>query len=377
MIRTLLGPSDVRLAACTARTWREGAAYEALPAALRGVALLADRGGAHVAVSDGNRTATLIGPTVRFADRDWHVAIKGVGATANLYGATPVDDVFGHELGTEDGLLPRTMVTGESWMGESPYGAQGEESARHGLRVTALGGADASIGGARIAPIAAVMEIPEERVRADVYWYRRHRGPVLQELRLVPSDVRLFHSDARALGREPLAVLDAFGVRDVGALDELIHRYLRSGLAAITIFARSARPTPDGRIEGLDYRDAWLDKDALIAPDGTVVLVDLESFDWHPTTHREDVAHRVTKQIDRNLYELLYGLDALLDVRDRWRERATDVKARRAETIARVGLAVVGDEHVRALERDDGLDLEIRVASLEDAPSVRVRLLDG
>ena len=35
----------------------------------------------------------------------------------------------------------------------------------------------------------------------------------------------------------------------------------------------------NGRYTGLDFNDVWLDKDAVISPDGTVYFVDLEGIE--------------------------------------------------------------------------------------------------
>lgn len=363
---TLRAPS-LRLRAIPARS-RRTVGIE-LPELLRDQALVAGQGELR-AIPDGNRSAVLDGLEARWADRSWRIGVKGVGSAAPLYGALPIADL---RTGTGD-LLPPRSISAESWMGESPYGAQGEAGALQALAITALAGRDGTIEGVSICPIAAVVEIPETAIQRELFWYLRHRGAFLQEIRLVPSDVRLFHSEGRTLSREPEAVLEGLGVDGVGALDAFIERFAASGLAALTIWARTARACPDGAIEGLDYHDAWLDKDAIIAADGTIALADLESIEWHPTSHRDGVEARVRGQINRNYYELFYGLDALLDVRDRWADRASEAGTRRASMIARIALALAGDRWVRAIEGEDGLDLEVRVACIERP--VRVRLID-
>lgn len=368
-----LGAPSLRLRAVSPRSRREGAHAIALPEAIHDRAIVPGDGALR-AIPDGNRSAVLDGLEARFAGRAWRIGVKGVGAAAPLYGALPIDDLRAHDFGLGGDVLPPRTIAGESWMGESPYGAQGEAGASHALEITALAGPDGTIEGVPICPVAAVIELPEDAIHREIFWYRRHRGPYLQEIRLVPSDVRLFHSEGRALGRDPEAVLEGLGVEGIDALDAFVDRFLATGLAALTLWARTARPCARGVIEGLDYEDAWLDKDALVAADGAIVLADLESIAWRPTTHREGVEARVRGQIDRNAYELFYGLDALLDVRDRWAERASAAPARRATAIARIALALAPDRWADAIEHEDGLDIEVRVAS--GAPAVRVRLVD-
>lgn len=330
---------------------------------LDGRVLLPARGAGEIsAVPDGNRSVIVPDARAHHAGREWVLSVKGAGAAAPLYGGFRRDDLEGARA-----------ITGESWMGEAPYGAQGELGASHALEVTSLAGPDGTIAGAAICPTIAVLRIPDEHTRRDVFWYRRHEGPLVQEHRLVPSDVRLFHGSELALGRDPERALEGLGVRDVEALDAFVERFLASGVAALTLWARTARACPGG-VEGLDLEDAWLDKDALIAPDGTLMLVDLEALSWMPTTHRDDASARVRYQIGRNAYELLYGVDALLEVRDAWREQVTPQRARRESVIARLSLALACDPVVRVIESDEGADLEVRAPVLPEP--VRVRLID-
>ena len=305
------------------------------------------------AVPDGNRAAIL--PDVRVVrdGRVFFASVKGVGAGSPLYGEEPTARRF----------------HGESWMGEAPYGGQGEAGARFALEVTALASATGPLAGVPLCPVQEVVTIPDEVIEHDRFRYRRHRGAFVQEHRLVPSDVRLYHGGARVLGRDTEGVLGALGVRDVASLDAFVERYLGSGLLLLTLFARTARPGPGELVVGLDFDDAWLDKDSIVAPDGTLFFADLEALEWKTTAG----AHAVRRQLDRNHYELFYGLDAMLDVRDAWTDTALDPASRRASVIARLGLALAGDRGLRAITHAEGLDVEVTSALL---PPARVRLVD-
>jgi hypothetical protein len=258
-------------------------------------------------------------------------------------------------------------------MGDAPYGGQGDAGARDALAISALVDERATIAGVAVCPVAALIEVPASCVRHEAFSYRRYRGAVLQEHRLVPSDVRLFHGNDGALGRDAERALRALGVTDPEALDAFVERYLRSGIAALTLWARTARECPGG-FEGLDYADVWLDKDSLLGSDGALVLVDLESLEWTPTTHRAGADQRIRWQIDRNYYELMYGLDAMLDVRDGWLDRETDARARRESVATRIVLALADDPFVTAVDAGDGIDLHVRAPGGRD-PSI-VRFLD-
>jgi hypothetical protein len=337
-------------------------AKAAWPSPLDGLALLPSAlvpsGSDHPrfrAVPDGNRAAILPDVHVVVDGRTFFASVKGVGALAPLYGASPIDD-------GPITAAPRAFY-GESWMGEAPYGGQGEAGARFAIEVT-----DMAIEGFAVCPVTDVVAIPEQAMAKDRFWYRRHRGAVLQEHRLVPSDVRLFHSSLRALGRDTAGALAALGVSDVRALDAFLDRYLASGIAALTLFARTAR-SAGALFEGLDYDDAWLDKDSIVAPDGTLFFADLEALEWKLARD----ARVIERQVHRNQYELFYGLDAMLDVRDAWTESPDDPAARRASVITRIELALAGDRTASARVTADGLDLVVRSSCFGD---VVVRLVD-
>lgn len=319
---------------------------------------------AHSAISDGNRCAIIPGVRATFAGREWLLSVKGVGASTPAYGD--------HEDDAHEPSSGRVFA-GESWMGDAPYGGQGEKGASWALEITTLAGAEASLAGALVCPVVGFAEVPEQEVRRDLYWYRRFRGPVMQEHRLVPSDVRLFHGGGRALGRDPEGSLRGLGVCDVEALDAFADRYLCSGLAALTLWARTAQECAGG-FEGLDYDDVWLDKDSVLGADGSLFLVDLESIEWAPATPRMTAEQRVERQLDRNFYEVMYGLDAMLDVRDGWLERPRDLRARRESVATRIVLAARGDRFVEAIDVGDGIDLRVRMPGGRDP--LRIRVLD-
>ena len=329
-------------------------------------------GGAWRALADGNRTVILPDVSVELGGRRYFLSAKGVGALAPLYGDSPLDVV------DPDGDDPATVrdFTGEAWFGEAPFGAQGEINARLACDLTALTAGRAELHGFAICPVVAVVEVPHERVAAGAarWWYRRWRGPWLQEQRLVPSDVRLFHASDRTLGRSPDLVLEEFGVRDGPALDAFVDRYLASGIAAVTLFARTLKRVPWG-VHGLDFEHVWLDKDSVVAPDGTLCFADLEGVDWALAGQDRSVEYRVREQLEHNLYELMYGLDALVRVAERRACRRATQAERRRSVANRVELALARDPFVRTERGTDHLDLVVHpAAGLADL--IRFRLLD-
>ena len=344
-----------------ARVWPS--ACRARIDASAGRVALAGQGASLPAIDEGNRSLLLPSLRTELEGREWMLSIKGAGARGPAYSGYP----------REHGALPPRVISGERWNADAPYGGQGESAALHALSITALA-EGCSLGGAMICPLIGVVEVPPEHVRSDVRWYRRQRGACVQEQRLVPSDVRLFAGSDVTLGGDTARALDALGVHGVEAIEAFVERYLASGIAALTLWARTARMHESGVWEGLDLDDAWLDKDSVIAADGTLFLVDLEALEWTPLTHRVGLAERVTRQLDRNYYELMFALDAVLDLRDRLRGVEPARSVRCAEIAARAELACAGDPFVRAEDAGDGLDLFVRAPSGQ--PEVRVRFVD-
>lgn len=327
------------------------------------------------ALPDGNRGAIVLDHEVPFLGRAWRLAVKGVGARAPLYGDTPAGYAHAHELSGHLDPAERSLlhaITRESWMGEAPYGGQGLENASHALALSAPAIRDA-LWPCVLCPVLAVVEVPEREV-LEVFYYRRHHGPVVQEHRLVPSTVRLFHQSALALGKDCEGALAALGVETVEALDLFVDRYLASALALLTVGARSVRTRGAGALELLDYDDAWLDKDAFVAPDGSLAFADLEALVYVEVPDEAALAARVRRQVERNAYEALYGADALLRVEERWRERPRDQRARREALAERTALAIATDPALSLIEGREGWELEVRPRLGHE---LRVRWLDA
>jgi hypothetical protein len=358
----LLGPATERARLVEADDVQVARGFEALVSSLplAGRALAAAADGELRAVEDGNRALILPDVTVDHGGRTWFVAAKGVGALTPMYGEL----LAGREV---------RSFQGETWFGEAPWGGQGEGNAARGLEVTSLAGG-AVWNGFHLCPVVQVVRVPESLVRRDDWWYRRFRGPVLQEHRLVPSDVRLFHASERTLGQAPDAVLGAFGVTSAADADAFVERLLRTGLAALTLWIRTAREVPWG-LHGLAYVNVWLDKDSVVAPDGALFFADLEGLDWTLAGADWSVDERVREQLEHNLYELLYAVDVVLRAGERLAGRARSPAERRRSLAERIALAVDGDPWCRPEPGPDGLDVVISTPLRPDEP-VRVRLVD-
>lgn len=348
---TLLGRTEETLAWVPART------LDALEGEVRETALVPARAGelGVRALREGNRSVVVPGEERVLFGRTMHLSVKGCGASAPMYGESPF---------RAGGVGIERVVTRELWMGEAPYGGQGEEGARAALALSRLA-PEGAIAGFAMCPVLRIVEVPEARIDHALA-YRRYEGRVVQEHRLVPSDVRLFAGSERTLGAHTDEVLHGFGVTRLDDLEGFVEAFLRTAIAALTLWARTAREGTEGLV-GLDLDDVWLDKDAVLAPDGALFFVDLEALEWAPAWPSAEA--RVRRQLGRNAYEVLYALDVLLDARERWRGRPASRAERRAAVRALTNMAVDGDPFVQAVPargvREGGIDLIVRVGGAE------------
>ena len=60
----------------------------------------------------------------------------------------------------------------------------------------------------------------------------------------------------------------------------------------------------------MDFYDVWLDKDAVLAPDGTIYFVDLEGLEWI-TVEEKKISEKIDDQIYRSLYEFMYAYEQI------------------------------------------------------------------
>src|SRR5207249_9590954 len=80
---------------------------------------------------------------------------------------------------------------------------------------------------------------------------------------------------------------------------------------------RSMNDNGNGTYSGLDFYDVWLDKDAVLAPDGTIFWVDLEGLQAITIggMDRDDlefnIEEKMEHQIYRSLYEFMYAYEQI------------------------------------------------------------------
>jgi len=335
-------------------------------------------------IEDDNRSAILPDPVATIDGQELYLSVKGVGSSVDPYSWRALDRAYAAELSDDPDVRRRLqasppgdsdrMLTGELWLRGSPYGGQGLEHATTALRVSERArGTD--LAGFRIAPVVKVSLLPlalEERLRS-IHWYRKFPGRMAQELRLVPSSTRVYFHGRNTIASNVRHVFDQFGVDTNERAVRFETNFVRSAVAMLTLFARTMGfEAADGRYRGLDYYDVWLDKDAVLAPDGTAYFVDLEGITEVALEARE-VRERIEDQVYRTLYEMMFAYEQIEGERTR-RFGSLGTRKRQFESVLRRALET--DRFVRPV--DDGPHVTVEIRNNAEAQSfyTRFRLVD-
>jgi hypothetical protein len=313
-------------------------------------------------VTDDNRGAVSTSPSLKMDGTDFYLSVKGIGSTTNpfsqqLFGKAEIcnllkDSRLKDRIVNSEGVAPR-YLTGELWLRGSPYGGQGLQHATTSMRVSEMAELT-SIHGFRIAPLVKIVFLPEalENEIKKIYWYRRFGGRMVQETRLVPSNVRIYFHSGSTIGGSMGLIFDLFGIDNDDKALEFLKNFVKSGIAFLTLFTRSIKSNEDGTFSGLDFYDVWLDKDAVVAPDGTIYFVDLEGLEWI-TVKEKKIQEKIDDQIYRSLYEFMYAYEQIERERS---SRFGDMTDRKVQF-----------EHLlrEALKDDEVIDLAREGQSLE------------
>jgi hypothetical protein len=335
-------------------------------------------------IEDDNRTAIAAEPVATIEGREFFLSVKGVGSSVDPYSWRALDRAYAAELADDPTVRERLqrsppaatdrMLTGELWLRGSPYGGQGLEHATTALRVSeAARGTD--LHGFRIAPVVKVCHLPkalEERLR-HIHWYRKYPGRMVQELRLVPSNIRVYFHGKNTIGSNVRHVFDQFQVDSNERALRFETNFLRSAVAMLTLFARTMTFDPTrGRYRGLDYYDVWLDKDAVLAPDGTAFFVDLEGIE-EVFVEKGEVRETIEDQVYRTLYEMMFAYEQIEGERAR-RFGGRGTRKRQFESVLLQALET--DRFVRPVEDGPNVTVEIRNNGEEESFYTRFRLVD-
>ncbi|MCI4326195.1 MAG: hypothetical protein L3K16_00945 [Thermoplasmata archaeon] len=336
-------------------------------------------------IEDDNRSAIVPESTATLDGQPLFLSVKGVGSGVDPYSWRALDRAYAAELSDDPEVrarLQRTppdprdrFLTGELWLRGAPYGGQGLEHATTALRVSEQArGTD--LAGFRIAPVVKIALLPkalEEQLRS-IHWYRKFPGRMAQELRLVPSNVRIFFHGKNTLGSNVRHIFDQFQVDTNERALTFEANFVRSAVAMLTLFARTLKfDAARGKYGGLDYYDVWLDKDAVLAPDGTAFFVDLEGIE-EVFVERAGVREKVEDQVYRTLYEMMFAYEQIESERTR---RFGPAGTRKRQFAAVLRRALAEDRFVRLVDERGHLELSIRNALGEESLYSRFRLVDA
>jgi len=326
---------------------------------------------------DDNRSAVSREPCLAIDGTDFYFSVKGIGSTTSPFSR----QLFKKEeicslLKKGDGVKDRIMnakakemqfpryLTGELWSRGCPYGSQGLEFASIAMKAAEMSDASTtSIHGFRIAPLVKIVKLPKalQDEITQVYWYRRFKQEMVQETRLVPSNVRIyFHSDW-TIGDDTGELFDFFRIDNNDEAMDFLRNFVKSGIAILTLFVRSLRGDGDA-YTGLDFYDVWLDKDAVLAPDGTIFWADLEGLQEITVGGKDradlefNLEENMEHQIYRSLSEFMYAYEQIDRERTKRFGHASDRKTQ-FEYLLRDALK---DDEVVDLHRGaDSLELVI------------------
>jgi len=355
----------------------------------------ADPVGTRELLIDDNRSAVSREPCLTIDSTDFYFSVKGIGSTTSpfsrqLFKKEEISSLLGKSSsGVKDRIMnpkdtekfPR-YLTGELWSRGCPYGSQGLEFASIAMKAAEMSDASTtSIHGFRIAPLVKIVKLPpalQEEV-TQVYWYRRFKQEMVQEARLIPSNVRIyFHSDW-TIGDDTGELFDFFRIDDNEKAMDFLKNFVKSGIAILTLFVRSMRNNEDGTYTGLDFYDVWLDKDAVLAPDGTIFWADLEGLQEITIGGRDraelgfNIEENMEHQIYRSLYEFMYAYEQIERERTKRFGHTTDRKIQ-FEYLLRDALK--DDEIVDLHRSPDSLELVIGNILGEEKLTRRFTILD-
>jgi hypothetical protein len=160
---------------------------------------------------------------------------------------------------------------------------------------------------------------------------------------------------------------------------DFLRNFVKSGIAVLTLFVRSMSDNGNGTYSGLDFYDVWLDKDAVLAPDGTVFWADLEGLQAITIGGKDrtdlefNIEENMEHQIYRSLYEFMYAYEQIERERVKRFGHVTDRKIQ-FELLLNDGLR--DDEVVELHHSPDSLELVIGNILGEESLTKKFTILD-
>jgi hypothetical protein len=324
------------------------------------------------AIRDENRNAIIPQFQTKIENRTYYLSVKGCGAIEDMFTGSPLTKNGLIAACRDKALIPRIenltkfegFIMGENWMGESPYGAQGDDNGKDELRFSELcGSSPVAIQGAHICPLVALVRCPTaiEETARKFFWFRTYKKPFYQSIRLVPSRVRLYFESQEVI-EDPENNLAKFGIETADDLRKFELNFIRSGIALLTLYARSA-VVSNGNVSGLVYQDVWMDKDAIIAPDGVIHFADLEGLDFHSVPIAEYSRIQLAEW-HKLVFEFLYALIKIDSYRRKIDGFPENFNSQRQELAVLVQNALENDPLIAAITKDNHQYLKLQAEGL-------------
>jgi hypothetical protein len=339
----------------------------------------------HQFVEDDNRGAILPESVATLDGNEFFLSVKGVGSTLDPYSWRLLDRSYAADLSDDPSVQERLrrrpaessdrIITGEVWLRGSPYGGQGLDHAATALKVSER--ADlTSIAGFLIAPVVKICLLPEEleaQLRS-IHWYRKFQGRMVQEMRLVPSNVRIYFHGKSTVGQNVGHIFNLFSIDSDARAMRFETNFVRSAVAMLTLYARTMRfDAMRGKYVGFDFDDVWLDKDAVLAPNGAAYFVDLEGI-VELALDKNMIREKIEDQVHRSLYELTFAYEQIEGER---RRRFGGGGSRKHHFGQILQQALKDDPYVEVLSNGDNLDLLIGNGCDEESFYTKFRAVDA
>ncbi|NHJ24251.1 MAG: hypothetical protein EAX89_06730 [Candidatus Lokiarchaeota archaeon] len=263
------------------------------------------------------------------------------------------------------------FIMGESWMGESPYGAQGLVNGFDELEFSKVAEMD-SINGAYLCPAIAVVQLPKEVEKAarNFFWFRTYKDHFYQVLRLVPSNIRLYFESDNVIAA-PSSIFELFGIKSLQDVEIFELNFIKSGIALLTLFTRSAK-LQGNEVSGICYQDVWLDKDCVVAADGIIHFADIEGFIWKKVSLNEYIQVQ-TKEWQKLVYEFLYALVQIDSYRHLLENRQITWSKQREELAFMFYQALNKDFFTYSENKNQNLTIIIEG---KDLPSIEIPIIE-
>ena len=194
----------------------------------------------------------------------------------------------------------------------------------------------------------------------------------------MPSNVRLYFQSPVTFGADTGKAFALFGLTSFELCVEFMRNLARSTIAALTLFARTIRHDPHSdSYLGLGYHDVWLDKDAVIASDGTLHFADLEGIEDIRAESAEDAREQMLMQFYRNVYEANFALEAMAAQTEK--ELAIDIgrSERRAWLMDVLRKACRTDPYVKLESKGSGMLAVVQPAVDKDLLTTEIELFSG